>query len=107
MVAHGVAIAPECEVAQIQVVGCAPSRERPRRAAATPLKISWNESVGRGERGHLVVFESERDCRTTVSEVRLQRQLLERSRIYALNAIRSVTSLRTVASLAWVETGSG
>lgn len=39
------------------------------------LKISWTESVGRGERGHLGIFDSARDCRPTAPETRPQRHL--------------------------------
>ena len=37
------------------------------------LKISWNQSVGKGERGHLGIFDSQRNCRPTADETRLQR----------------------------------
>lgn len=39
------------------------------------LKISWNERVGRGERGHMGIFDSERDCRPTAPETRPQRHI--------------------------------
>lgn len=39
------------------------------------LKISWNQSVGRGERGHLGIFDSERDCLPTAHETRPQRHI--------------------------------
>jgi hypothetical protein len=39
------------------------------------LKITWNESIGRGERGHMAVFDSERDCLPTPPETRPQRYI--------------------------------
>lgn len=39
------------------------------------LKISWTQSVGKGERGHLGVFDSERDCRSPAHENRLERHI--------------------------------
>lgn len=39
------------------------------------VKISWNQSVGKGERGHLGIFDSERDCRVPGNATHRERHI--------------------------------